>query len=178
MRIDEYRTREEAMEAMRLRHEAPAVAPADLSRAPQAAVDALIPFVHVADVTRSIAFYELLDFTVDDTHGVGERLNWASLSQGDGRVMLAGAGSLIDADDQAVLFYLFTAHLPGLQQHLRAHGHRAGAIRDSSPGLADEMRVRDPRRLRAHDRQTRGVGRRILNRCGSAATHRAISPWS
>ncbi len=140
VRIDEYRTREEAVAAMELRHEALAAAPAELSRAPRAPVDALIPFVHVADVTRSIAFYELLGFAVDDTHSVDEQLDWASLSHGDARIMVAGAGEAIDADDQAVLFYLFTADLPGLQQHLRAHGHRAGATAtarlDSPPRCA------------------------------------------
>lgn len=144
VRMDEYRTRERAVEAMQLRREALAAAPVDLSRTPPAAVDELIPFVHVADVARSIAFYELLGFAVDDTHSVGEQLDWASLSHGDARIMLAGAGDPIDAGDRAVRFYLFTADLPGLQQHLRAHGHRAGAIRDGSPGPSAEMRVRDP----------------------------------
>jgi hypothetical protein len=117
---------------------------ADGLRTPPAPVDDLIPFVHVADVARSIQFYELLGFAVNDTHSVGEQLDWASLSHHDAEIMLAGAGEPIDADDQAVLFYLFTADLPGLQQHLRAHGHRAGPIRDGSPGPAAEMRVRDP----------------------------------
>jgi ketosteroid isomerase-like protein len=144
VRMDEYRTRDEAVEAMRLRREALTAGPADLPRTPPAPVDDLIPFVHVADVARSIQFYELLGFAVNDTHSVGEQLDWASLSHHDAKIMLAGAGEPIDADDHAVLFYLFTADLPGLQQHLRAHGHRAGPIHDGSPGPAAEMRVRDP----------------------------------
>jgi hypothetical protein len=31
----------------------------------------LIPFVHIADVQRSIAFYELLGFELKDTHEQG-----------------------------------------------------------------------------------------------------------
>src|SRR4051794_34639428 len=83
VKLDEYRTREEAVEAMRSRREALAGAPADLSRTPPAPIEDLIPFVHVADVARSIAFYELLGFAVGDTHSPGERLDWASLSHGD-----------------------------------------------------------------------------------------------
>ena len=58
VRMDEYRTRAEAVGAMQLRREALAEAPAELSRTPAAPVDGLIPFVHVADLARSIAFYE------------------------------------------------------------------------------------------------------------------------
>jgi ketosteroid isomerase-like protein/catechol 2,3-dioxygenase-like lactoylglutathione lyase family enzyme len=143
-RIDEYRAREQALEAMQLRSEALAAASSDLPRTPPAPVDALIPFVHVADVERSIAFYELLGFAVEDTHRFGDELGWAAVSSGDARLMLARAGEPVRSRDQAVLFYLFTADLTGLQRHLRAHGHRAGAIRDGSPGPSREMRVADP----------------------------------
>jgi ketosteroid isomerase-like protein len=140
VRIDEYRARDAAAEAMAERR----AAIADPPRTPPAPVDGLIPFVHVADVERSVAFYALLGFAVDDTHRHGEELDWAALSHADARLMLARAGEPVRARDQAVLFYLYTTDLPGLQRHLRAHGHRAGAIRDGSPGPAAEMRVSDP----------------------------------
>jgi ketosteroid isomerase-like protein len=143
-RIDEYRARDEAVAAMQERREALETAPADPPRSPPAPVDGLIPFVHVADVNRSVRFYELLGFAVEDTYRPGEELDWAYLSHADARIMLARAGEPVRARDQAVLFYLYTPDLPGLQQHLRAHGHRAGAIRDGSPGPAAEMRVTDP----------------------------------
>ena len=139
-RIDEYRSREEAVAAMRERGEALAVAPAQ----PPAPVDDLIPFVHVADVERSVAFYALLGLEVESTHHHEGRLDWAALSGGDARIMLARAGERVRASEQAVLFYLFTADLESLQRHLRTHGHRAGPIRDGSPGPRAEMRVTDP----------------------------------
>jgi ketosteroid isomerase-like protein/catechol 2,3-dioxygenase-like lactoylglutathione lyase family enzyme len=139
-RIDEYRSRAEAVEAMRSR----LAAPRQPSPVPPAPVDDLIPFVHVADVARSVAFYELLGFIVDDTHHQAEELDWAALSQGRARLMLARAGAPVRPADQAVLFYLYTPDLEGLQGHLRAHGHRAGPIRDGAPGPAAEMRVADP----------------------------------
>jgi hypothetical protein len=68
VRMQDFKTREQAAEAMRLHREATGQAehpPA--SRTPAEPVRGLIAFVHVADVERSIAFYELLGFGVTDT---------------------------------------------------------------------------------------------------------------
>jgi predicted enzyme related to lactoylglutathione lyase len=144
VRMEEHRTRDEALDAMRLRRQAIEATPTPLTRTPAVAVDELIPFIHVSDVTRSIAFYELLGFAVADTHSAGERLDWAALNSNDAKLMLAHAEQHLDARDQGILFYLFTDDLQALQTHLRAHGARAGAIRDGSPGPSAEMRVSDP----------------------------------
>ena len=108
------------------------------------AIDDLIPFVHVADVERSLRFYELLGFTVADTYRLEDRLDWASLESGDARLMLAHAHEPVDPARQAVLFYLYADDLQALHEHLRAHGVPAGEIRDGSPGPREEMCVRDP----------------------------------
>ena len=94
-----------------------AAAPADRPRRLCEPGDGLIRVVPVGEVARAMAFYGLLGLTVDETQGVGEQLDWAALSHDDARIMLAGAGEPIDADDQAVLFYLFTVDLLALQQH-------------------------------------------------------------
>lgn len=143
-RMDEYRAREEAVAAMQARQQALAAPAEEPARNPPAPVDLLIPFVHVRDVERSITFYEHLGFTLGDTYRSDERLDWASLENADARIMLAHAEEPIRPADQAVLFYLYTSDLQGLQRHLRAHGHRAGPIRDGSPGPSAEMRVSDP----------------------------------
>jgi hypothetical protein len=142
--IDEHRTREPAIAAMQERQEALDTPASDRSQYPPAPVELLIPFVHVSDVGRSVAFYEHLGFELGDTYRSDDRLDWASLEHADARIMLARAEEPIRAADQAILFYLYTSDLQGLQRHLRAHGHRAGAIRDGSPGPAAEMRVSDP----------------------------------
>ena len=144
VRMDEYRTRDEALDAMRARLAAMAGPPRPLERTPPAPVDDLIPFVHVGDVERSIAFYELLGFAVHDTHGPHGRLGWAALEHEQAKLMLARAGSQVSPADQGVLFYLYTDDLQALQAHLRAHGQPAGAIRDGTPGPRREMRLRDP----------------------------------
>lgn len=139
--IDEFKTRDEALAAMGA-HRAAAARPEPAP--PPAPVTRLVPFVHVADVERSIAFYALLGFAVERTHGPARRLGWASLTAGAAQLMLARADDPIDPDGQAVLFYLYAPDLDGLQRHLRALDVHAGAIRDGSPGPARQMRLRDP----------------------------------
>lgn len=111
---------------------------------PAAAVDALVPFVHVGDVERSIAFYALLGFEVRDTYEHDGRLDWASLRHADAQLMLAAASAPIDPTEQAVLFYLYTPNLSALREHLVAHHADPGPILDGTPGPKRELRVEDP----------------------------------
>lgn len=143
-RIEEFKTREEALGAMRAHREAAGATDAPPPEVPESPVSSLVPFVHVGDVERSIAFYGLLGFAVYATHGPAGRLVWASLASGEARLMLARADEPIDPAGQGVLFYLYAPDLDAVQRHLRAHGAQAGQIRDGSPGPAREMRVRDP----------------------------------
>lgn len=144
VRMEEYRTREGALEAMQS-HVAQTAAPSPpLQRTPPAPVDDLIPFIHVTDIERSIAYYELLGFTVTDTHGPPDRLGWAALAHEQAKLMLERGDQPVDPAGQGVLFYLYTRDLHALQAHLRAHGQPAGAIRDGTPGPRQEMRLRDP----------------------------------
>lgn len=140
----DFTTREDAEQAMAAGRAIRDGSSEPRSRIPPQPVTALVPFTHVADVERSVDFYELLGFAVTSIHGGPERLDWAALKSGDARLMLARADDSVDPARQGVLFYLYTHDLQGLQEHLRAHGHRAGAIRDGTPGPDQEMRVRDP----------------------------------
>ena len=144
VRMDEYRTRDEALMAMRQRREALAAGSEPVSRMPPAPVDNLIPFVKVTDVDRSVAFYELLGFAVTDTYSPGERLQWAALEHDRASLMLECVDEPFEPSHQGVLFYLYTDDLVALQHHLRAHGERAGQIVDGTPGPREEMLVRDP----------------------------------
>jgi catechol 2,3-dioxygenase-like lactoylglutathione lyase family enzyme len=107
-------------------------------------VSDLVPFVHVADVERSIAFYGLLGFEVSDTFPPGERPSWAFLESVHARLMVTRADEPVEADRQAVLFYLYAQDLAGLREHLVAHGVAAGEIVDGTPGPERELRVADP----------------------------------
>jgi catechol 2,3-dioxygenase-like lactoylglutathione lyase family enzyme len=110
----------------------------------QERVSDLVPFVHVSDLERSVAFYELLGFEVGDTYEVDGRLQWAGLQHETARLMLALAGAPIDRRRQAVLFYLYVQDLDGLRRHLVEHGVPVGPIRDGSPGPEREIALSDP----------------------------------
>jgi catechol 2,3-dioxygenase-like lactoylglutathione lyase family enzyme len=139
VRIDEFHTREQAAGAMGAHREA-----APPRRTPPAPVTDLIPFVHVADVARSVAFYEFLGFAAGDSYEVDGHLDWAALQSGAAQLMLARADEPVRPEQQAVLLYLYADDLHALQEHLRAHGVRVGGIHDGSPGPKQEMRLRDP----------------------------------
>jgi ketosteroid isomerase-like protein/catechol 2,3-dioxygenase-like lactoylglutathione lyase family enzyme len=108
-------------------------------------VSDLIPFVHVADVAASIAFYEQLGFHVTATHPTTTpEPGWASLEADQAQLMLARADAPVVARQQAVLFYLLSRDLFGLRERLIAAGLDAGEITDGRPGPNAEMRLEDP----------------------------------
>lgn len=118
--------------------------PASDAGRPPAAVSGLVPFVHVAAMARSLAFYALLGLVPVDSFAPDEEVVWAFL-EGDGAsLMLAQDDARIDHRAQGVLFYLYAHDLAGLRDHLVAHGVAAGEIVDGSPGPRNEMRVEDP----------------------------------
>jgi catechol 2,3-dioxygenase-like lactoylglutathione lyase family enzyme len=90
-------------------------------------VHALVPYAHVADVDRSIAFYARLGFRIEtrlaDPGGVAF---WARLRSGTADLMLARASGPIDPTEQAVLFYMYSSNVRALREHLLAVGHSAG----------------------------------------------------
>jgi catechol 2,3-dioxygenase-like lactoylglutathione lyase family enzyme len=118
-----------------------AAAPAD---APAVVADALVPFVQVADVEASIAFYTLLGFGVLREHGPAGRRVWAWLRGGQAELMVAETEEPVDPAAQGVLFYLYADDLDGLRAHLRAHGQLPSGIADGSPGPRRELRIDDP----------------------------------
>lgn len=103
----------------------------------------LVPFVQVADVGSSVAFYRLLGLELRDTYEHVGLLFWALMAHESAAVMLARSEALIDPRAQGVLFYLYTRDLVGLRDHLVAHGLTPGEIVDGSPGPKQEMRVTD-----------------------------------
>jgi ketosteroid isomerase-like protein len=108
-------------------------------------VHALVPFVHVADVAASAAFYAHFGFEVRDTVGPDARLDWCWLETADGaQLMLARADEPVDRHAQAVLFFLYTRDLAGLRERLVAADLRPSPIHDGTPGPRYEMRIADP----------------------------------
>jgi predicted enzyme related to lactoylglutathione lyase len=107
---------------------------------------ALIPYVHVADLARSIAFYELLGFTLEDTHELEGTTVWAHLANRQSRLFLVLADAPIEPAAQAVLFYLWTDDVATLRDHLIANRVRVGVITFPPYMQGGEIRLEDPDR--------------------------------
>lgn len=95
----------------------------DSSHAPAHTVNRLVPFAHVASVDASMAFYHLLGFTptrvLRDHQGAAF---WAMLASGGAELMLARASGHIDAEQQAVLFYMYSRDVAMLRRQLIESG--------------------------------------------------------
>jgi catechol 2,3-dioxygenase-like lactoylglutathione lyase family enzyme len=109
----------------------------------------LVPFLLVADVERSIPFYEALGFEVVKRHQPGERLEFAGLeATSSAKVMLARVDEVPETGPDAPtpgFLYLYTSDLEALRSRLIEAGHTADEIEDGpGPGPTRQMCVRDP----------------------------------
>jgi catechol 2,3-dioxygenase-like lactoylglutathione lyase family enzyme len=108
------------------------------------AVSGLVPFVNVADMARSLAFYRLLGLEAVDSYAPGGETVWAFLRSGSASLMLARAGAPIVPREQRVIFYVYAHDLAGLRDHLVSHGVTVSEICDGTPGPREEMGLEDP----------------------------------
>ena len=106
----------------------------------------LVAFAHVADVERSIRFYADLGFRVGNSVMAegGEKPTWAWLQSGEASLMIAQASAPIDAQQQAVLFYLYYDDIAQTRAALLTLGHDPGAIRYPFYMPGGECRLHDP----------------------------------
>ena len=108
-------------------------------------VTGLIPMAHVADVQRSVSFYELLGLkarnTLKTTDGT---LVWAHIECELAELTFTRADAPVVASQQAVLFYLYSPDLVVLREYLLAKGVPASAITYPSYMPKGEIRVEDP----------------------------------
>ena len=119
--------------------------PPDTEQVPaEQRVNQLIPFVHVEDVERSIAFYHHLGFIVESIYKYRGRATWAELRSEEAVLMVCTDGDAVDPAGQGVLFYLYSRDLAALRAQLVADGIDVGGISDGTPGPKREMRLRDP----------------------------------
>lgn len=107
-------------------------------------IDSLVPMAFVADVARSVEFYGRLGFEVVNTVEHAGRLSWAMLKSGQARLMFSIASDPVDAAQQAVLFYLYTADVAATQAELRGRGVKVGDVTHPFYMPKGEVRVEDP----------------------------------
>jgi catechol 2,3-dioxygenase-like lactoylglutathione lyase family enzyme len=102
------------------------------------------PLMHVAEIEKSIAFYELLGFTTIDTDRCNP-LGWARLHCEDGSaVMFLRAERSIDASAQAFMLYMYTPDLAGLRQHLMDGSVKTPAINCPEYMPSGKINIVDP----------------------------------
>ena len=106
---------------------------------------ALVPFAHVADVGRSVAFYETLGFSVGGKLvGQDGALDWVILEHEGAQLMVGRASAPVVADEQAVLFYVYYQDVAAAHAALIAAGIDVGPIQYPQHSPRGEFRVVDP----------------------------------
>jgi catechol 2,3-dioxygenase-like lactoylglutathione lyase family enzyme len=109
----------------------------------------LVPFVRVADVERSIAFYEALGFAVIKRYDRDGTLEFAGLeATASAKIMLARADTEPAGDPDAEsrgFLYLYTPDLDAFRERLLKSGIDPGKIEEGpGPGQSRELCVIDP----------------------------------
>ena len=139
--LQDYSSRAAAYHDLALRSRSPAGLPLV---SPASLVSGLVPFVEVADVGRSVAFYRLLGLELRDTYDHEGQLVWASMARESAALMLARIEASIDpsAPARAVLPLRPRPRRPARSSV--SHGLTLGEIVDGSPGPKPEMHVTDP----------------------------------
>lgn len=102
------------------------------------------PLLHVAEIERSIRFYELLGFTTIDTDRC-VLIGWARLHCDDrSAVMFLRAEHPIDSPAQAFMFYMYTPDLAGLREQLLVNGVKVPAIGYPEYMPSGKINISDP----------------------------------
>jgi len=105
----------------------------------------LVPMASVADVERSIAFYNHLGFEVGNTFACeGEtKPSWAWLRSGDAQLMLTATNEP-KADKHTVLFYVYTEDVAAARASLIDSGLNPGEIATPFYAPRGEFQLVDP----------------------------------
>ena len=107
-------------------------------------VTELVPLAQVADVERSIAFYQKLGLVLGG-RTKGANMDFAGLRTESGRVVLMlSRGDAPVAAEQRILFYLYTPDLKGLRERLVAEGVAVSPIVPREYMRRGEVELADP----------------------------------
>ena len=106
----------------------------------------LVALAYVADVRRSMAFYELIGFEVGNTHTPDDEEEpvWAALESSHAALMLSKASAPVVPEQQAVLFYLYFDDIVATHAALAAQGLPVGALSFPFYCPKGEFRLVDP----------------------------------
>ena len=107
-------------------------------------IRALVPLASVADVERSIRFYERLGFRVENAFAAegSAAPTWASLEAGGATLMLGRAESVVSPP--GVLFYVYCDDVEAARRAILEAGVEAGPIPRPFYAPRGEFPVVDP----------------------------------
>lgn len=101
------------------------------------------PLLHVAEIEKSIHFYELLGFATIDTDRC-KPLGWARLHCEGGAVMFLRAEEAVNASAHSVMLYMYTPDLKGLREPLLTSGIQVPPIKYPGYMPSGEITLADP----------------------------------
>ena len=101
------------------------------------------PMLHVAEIERSIRFYELLGFVTVDTDRCNP-LGWARLHCEGGAVMFLRAEEPLDPVRVTTMLYMYTPDLAALREQLLASGVKVPPIKYPPYMPSGEIQLPDP----------------------------------
>ena len=116
-----------------------------------------VPMLQVADVLRSVRFYEVLGFTTNEVLKRDDEVAfWAAMDCHKGgaaeqtnenytaTIMFSLAQEAIDPKKQGMLLYMYSLDLPGLRERLLAAGAKPSEIEPRFYMEKGELTVYDP----------------------------------
>lgn len=101
------------------------------------------PMLHVAEIEKSIGFYELLGFTTVDTDRC-KPLGWARMHCEGGAVMFLPAEEPVNASAHGVMLCMYTPDLGALREQLLVAGVNVPPIRYPEYMPSGEIMLADP----------------------------------
>jgi catechol 2,3-dioxygenase-like lactoylglutathione lyase family enzyme len=101
------------------------------------------PVLHVAEIERSLRFYELLGFETIDTDRATP-LGWARMHCEGGALMFTRAEEPMDGSARGMPLYMYTPDLTALREQLLAAGVKVPPIDHPGYAPAGEICISDP----------------------------------
>jgi catechol 2,3-dioxygenase-like lactoylglutathione lyase family enzyme len=100
------------------------------------------PMLHVAEVEKSIEFYQRLGFELIDSEGAP--IGWARMHCEGGAVMFLRAEEPIRAVEHSFMLYMYCPDLQGLHKQITDAGVKVSAIRHPPYMPSGEIMLADP----------------------------------
>jgi catechol 2,3-dioxygenase-like lactoylglutathione lyase family enzyme len=104
----------------------------------------LVPMAPVADVRRSIAFYEQLGFEIVNTVEEPDVLQWAYLQAAGAHLMLTRTESPVPPEQQTMCLYLYAADVAAYHRELAERGLDVGPLEPHFYMESGEFELTDP----------------------------------